>query len=159
MPDYCSCNNGDNMRLSFQRSSYDMKNGVHFFVLAGVINQPSLSVFTHWCTVCYKHWIIKSLQQLTFPGTQIHSSPLMWFGSAPLGHLKRGQRPEYGLLTSSRHRRWGKAEVVRKLDFDSFIMKMYHFTVRKLWILILFSSTEKKKKVSPPQNHDSVFIP
>lgn len=79
---------------SFHGSYYDMNNGVQFFVLAWAIHQPELRVFTHWCTVCYKHWIIERLSQLTFPGKQIHSSHLVLLGSAPLGCLKKRKRKE-----------------------------------------------------------------
>lgn len=57
-------------------------------------------MFTHQCTVCYKHWIIERLWQLTFLGKQIHSSCPMLLGSASPACLKKGMRPALGLLTS-----------------------------------------------------------
>lgn len=56
------------------------------WLLAGTIHQACLRVFTHWCTVCYKHWIIECLEQLTFLGKQIHPSHrrATWFCSIGL---------------------------------------------------------------------------
>lgn len=47
-------------------------------------------MFTHQCAVCYKHWIIEGLLQLTFPGKQIHSSCHVLRGSATTGCLNNG---------------------------------------------------------------------
>lgn len=46
------------------------------------INQSHVRVVTHWCSICYRHWIIECLQQLTFPGTQIHSSHAACLGTS-----------------------------------------------------------------------------
>lgn len=59
--------------------------GFSFLFWQGLSISRSCAVFTHWCTVCYKRWIIEWLSQLTFPGKQIHSSRLMLLGSAPSG--------------------------------------------------------------------------
>ena len=62
-------------RLSFHGSGYDIqpaRSGPYLFALlllllplglcfplAGPIVLPEPCLFTHWCTVCYKHWIIE----------------------------------------------------------------------------------------------------
>ena len=80
-------------RLIFHRSGYDIqpaRYGAFLFALpllpppglcfppAGPIVPPEPCLFTHWCTVCYKHWIIElsSSAHLSRHTAFIHPRPL-----------------------------------------------------------------------------------
>lgn len=71
--------------------------GFRFLFWQGLsISHSCLRVFTHWCTVCYKHWIIEGLEQLTFLRKQIHSSCLFATWSCTTGLFKKKEEKKGG---------------------------------------------------------------